>query len=155
MLDWSDRNWMQLLVSVISTKSKWISTSTTLYVHSGYLKITTSTLIPKDYPLEPFTSLSVHFDKRPSTLTQDRFLVNTYKKCAPIFDEIKGIQGNLKDHIEIIRDFDIDFQFCADLYIIFGKLMDTLNIYQDPMSSAASVINHYQEIIRMACLRKI
>ena len=79
--------------------------------------------------------------------------MNTYKKCAPIFDEIKGIQGNLKDHIEIIRDFDIDFQFCADLYIIFGKLMDTLNIYQDPMSSAASVINHYQEIIRMACLR--
>ena len=80
--------------------------------------------------------------------------MKTHKKCAPIFDEIKGIQGKLRDHIEIISDFEIDFQFAADLFIIFGKIMETLNIYQNPKSSAASVIYHYQEIVRIACLRK-
>ena len=76
------------------------------------------------------------------------------KKNVPIFEEIKGIQGKLRDHAELIKDFDLDFQFIGDLYIIFGKLMDILNIYQNPMCSAASVVHHYEDIIKTACLRK-
>ena len=81
-------------------------------------------------------------------------MVKTRKKNSPIFDEIKSSQGKLRDHMELISEYDIDFQFCADLFVIFGKLMEALNIFQHPMSSAASVISVYQDIIRTACLRK-
>ena len=80
--------------------------------------------------------------------------MKTRKKTSPIFDEIKSSQGKLRDHMELISEYDIDFQFVADLFIIFGKLMEALNLYQHPMSSAASVISRYQDIIRTACLRK-
>ena len=40
MFDWSDWDWMQLLVDFISTESKWIFAPPTMHFHSGHLKIT-------------------------------------------------------------------------------------------------------------------
>ena len=40
MFDWSDWDWMYLLVDFIPTESKWIIAPPTMHFHSGHLKIT-------------------------------------------------------------------------------------------------------------------
>ena len=67
---------------------------------------------------------------------------------------IKSTNGTLRDHAEIIADFDLDFHFISDFYIVCGILMEILSIYQCKNSSAASVISNYEKILKVALLRK-
>ena len=67
---------------------------------------------------------------------------------------MKSANGSLRDHAELIADYDIDFRFVSNLYIVFGILMEILSIYQSQNSSAASVISNYERIMKVACMRR-